>query len=338
MMSTGHNWSPRDGIPVVMVSDPLTDEQLESIHRPQPIVPMLIVCPNCTTSYEIDVGKLGPARSVRCARCRNTWQAVPQEPAVLAITEAHSSLAVLAALGGSVREAEAASSRFEAYADERYATRDATHPGLADPVGSAVTIDAPSLVPAEPALHDTNEPETIEQEIGATSRNGDIETAARRPAVVRPSRRRSRPRVNLPFVILALLTVVAALVGWRHAIVRAAPQTAGLYAAIGLPVNLRGLAIEDVKTTEEMQDNVPVLVVEGTVVNVVNRTVDVPRLRFAVRNPAGIEIYAWTALPNQPLLAPGERLAFRSRLASPPADTQDIVVRFFQRRDLEISR
>jgi hypothetical protein len=71
---------------------------------------------------------------------------------------------------------------------------------------------------------------------------------------------------------------------------------------------------------------------------VANRTVEVPRLRFALRNPAGVEVYAWTALPAKPVLAAGEALPFRSRLASPPGDTHDVVVRFFHRRDLDSAR
>src|SRR5690348_15952973 len=35
---------------------------------------MLIVCPNCSTSYTVEQGSLGPAgRTVRCARCKSTW-------------------------------------------------------------------------------------------------------------------------------------------------------------------------------------------------------------------------------------------------------------------------
>ena len=37
---------------------------------------MLITCPNCTTSYEIESAKLGAeGRPVRCARCRTRWLA-----------------------------------------------------------------------------------------------------------------------------------------------------------------------------------------------------------------------------------------------------------------------
>ena len=74
-------------------------------------------------------------------------------------------------------------------------------------------------------------------------------------------------------------------------------------------------------------------IIEGTVANVTNKTVEVPRLRFAIRNRAGLEIYAWTSVTGRSILAPGETAAFRTRLASPPSEGRDVVVRFFNRRD-----
>jgi hypothetical protein len=115
--------------------------------------------------------------------------------------------------------------------------------------------------------------------------------------------------------------------------VRAMPQTASLFAAIGLPVNLRGLAFTDVKTTKEMHDGVPVLLVQGTISNVARQPRDVARLRFSMRNGAGREIYAWTTLPARSVLAPGDSLPFQTRLASPPTEGRDVVVRFFNRHD-----
>jgi hypothetical protein len=69
-------------------------------------------------------------------------------------------------------------------------------------------------------------------------------------------------------------------------------------------------------------------------VSAAKRTVEVPRLRFAVRNELGNEIYNWTALPSRSLLGPGETLTFQSRLASPPPEAYDVLVRFFNRRDI----
>jgi len=120
-------------------------------------------------------------------------------------------------------------------------------------------------------------------------------------------------------------------------VVRLVPQTASLYAALGLPVNLRGLTFGNVTTAIETQDGVQVLVIEGTIASASTRAVEVPRLRFSVRNHRGQEVYAWTALPSRGALSPGETLPFRSRLASPPPDMREVLVRFFNRRDLVAS-
>jgi hypothetical protein len=130
-----------------------------------------------------------------------------------------------------------------------------------------------------------------------------------------------------------LAVVAVGLLIWRASIVSAMPQTASLYASIGLPVNLRGLAFEEVSTAQEVLDGVQVLVVEGAIANVVRSAVEVPRLRFAVLNANGAEVYAWTSLPPRSVLASGEKLPFRTRLASPPPDGREIAVRFYNRRD-----
>src|SRR5947209_3816048 len=50
---------------------------------------MQIVCPNCTTAYDVTPGTIGPAgRSVRCARCRTVWTATPVAETALAIVGA----------------------------------------------------------------------------------------------------------------------------------------------------------------------------------------------------------------------------------------------------------
>ena len=191
-----------------------------------------------------------------------------------------------------------------------------------DEAASITIANSPSLVPA------------LAQE-SAPASGPDIETvAARRARQSGTKRRRSRRWPGLPTIILVLAGVIAALLNWRAAVVRFVPQTASLFSAVGLPVNLRGLSLDNVKTSVETHEGVTVLVVEGTIANVTRHSMEVPRLRFAVRNAAGYEVYAWTALPAEPVLASGESAPFRSRLASPPTDAQDIIVRFFNRRDV----
>jgi hypothetical protein len=103
---------------------------------------------------------------------------------------------------------------------------------------------------------------------------------------------------------------------------------------MGLPVNLRGLAFDGIVTTTEQHEGVPILVVEGNIVNAARKVEDVPRLKFVVRNAARQEIYSWTAVPSRTLLPPGEAVAFRTRLASPPPEARDLLLRFVNRRDI----
>ena len=133
--------------------------------------------------------------------------------------------------------------------------------------------------------------------------------------------------------MLVLFAVNVALIGARNEVVRYLPQTASLFAAIGLPVNLRNLNFENVHISKQLQDGVNILVVEGTIVSTASTPVTVPRLRFAARDAAGQEIYVWTALPGRSILGPGEHLEFHSRLASPPADAKNVMVRFFNAQD-----
>ena len=319
---------------------------------------MLIVCPNCATSYRIELSSLGAAgRSVRCVRCRTVWFA--RDPsAISAVTRGfRSDIAALAA----APEADVAEPPAEAPAPV------AAMAGMAPPEtdgtelepipAEAPSIPEPQLAQAAPfpvaeppghddvpqlqapiAIADATPYAPMEQgtaPLPADAMLGeDIETVAARRARQAASRRASWPLPGLPTTIMALVALNAVLIGWRADVVKIAPQTASLYAAIGLPVNLRGLAFANVAIMTEAHDGMPVLVVEGAIVSTAARPAEVPRLRFSVRNQRGQEVYAWTALPSRGLLAPGETLDFRSRLASPPPDAHDILVRFFNRRDL----
>jgi hypothetical protein len=211
------------------------------------------------------------------------------------------------------------------------------------PLGPDIAAAAPQTIPPAEApsiapdhVIDIAEPPAIEAEAEpATS----IESVAARRARRRQAERRNRPSllrrlVGAPTLIVASLVALAALVQFRDKVVRHVPQTASLFAAVGMPVNLRGLVFESVTSSTEMSDGLPVLIIEGTIANVTTRTLDVPRLRFALRNAAGHEVYAWTAQPPKPTVGSGNGIAFRTRLASPPPDGRDVIVRFFNRRDM----
>jgi predicted Zn finger-like uncharacterized protein len=308
---------------------------------------MLIVCPSCATSYMIDPASVGAAgRTVRCARCKGTWFAGPT----------NGSPDVAAFVDGVIAEAEAQTGGRTTAISAKVAAQEIPsaphHIDAADDFGveadeaiddvplaplppatiepppfedphlmpeqaaeePAAITDAPSLVP--PIEH-----EPLREPADAELDAEDIESfAARRERLqVRRKSKRSSSRWTAIILVLAALHYL--------------PQTASLFAAIGLPVNVRHLAFEGVKISKDVHDGVNILIVEGAIVSKSDKAIEVPRLRFAARNATGQEVYTWSALPERSILGPGETLPFRSQLASPPADATDVLVRFFNAKD-----
>ena len=134
-------------------------------------------------------------------------------------------------------------------------------------------------------------------------------------------------------IILGLALTDAAIIGERADVVWAMPQTASFFAALGLPVNLRGFRFDRLAATAERRDGEPVLIVQGAIGNSTTESADVPDLRFSIRNAEHQEIYSWTAAAGRGRLSAGHKLAFRSELILPPPDTRDVVVRFVGREN-----
>jgi len=196
------------------------------------------------------------------------------------------------------------------------------HPAAAET--PATVVDAPSVVPSfEPSANSPGEADADE-----------IENFAARRKRLQARRKQARRSSRWTALILVLFAFNVALVGARSEVVRFFPQTASLFAAVGLPVNLRNLKFENMRISKEAQEGLSSLIVEGTIVSITNRLVEVARLRFAARDAAGQDVYTWTALPGRSILGPGEKLDFRSRFVSPPDNAVDVMVRFAGAQDV----
>lgn len=289
---------------------------------------MHIVCPHCTTSYAINLATLGVAgRTVRCSRCKEVWLARPED----AVDLTAPAPAMAEAGAGTDAAAE-----WEALARQDAGAEQET------PV-----VDSPSISADWPVSADGSHGDGDVDWQSAARDDADGMTAARpKPAslfrkLLRPRaflRASGKPFVSLPIACTAMGALVLALMVWRVDVVRLLPQTASFYQMLGLDVNLRGLSFKDVKITTETVEGKHVLVIEGVIVGKARKPVDLPRLRFSVRDAQGAEIYAWNAVLEQPVLNPGERAWFKSRLASPPPEGRNIDVRFFNKRDIAGSR
>ncbi|WP_425992302.1 MJ0042-type zinc finger domain-containing protein [Afipia sp. DC4300-2b1] len=284
---------------------------------------MHIVCPHCTTSYAVDPANFSAAgRRVRCARCQEVWLAVPQELA--------------SAMSGYDVEDSPPPDDF-----------DGKDRGSPDWHRSDVPhVESPSISsewPQPPAAQQAVEADwtALAQQEAMTdarpakpSRFGKLGLSLA-PFLKSANWAKALPGVlTLPTACMALGAVVFALLAWRADVVRAMPQTAAFFKMIGMGVNLRGLAFEDLKISTETVNNKTVLLIEGAIIDVARRSVEIPRLRFIVRDANGADIYAWNAVLEQPVLNPGERAWFKTRLASPPAEGREIAVRFFHKRDI----
>jgi predicted Zn finger-like uncharacterized protein len=281
---------------------------------------MQIVCPNCETSYDVDAAAFGAqGRTVRCVRCKETWLARAQEPATA-----------------------------DAFADNEAEHRpDAPDEASAESPTPADAAPEPAIgslpeIASPPIAHDPmNDIEWSETPVEAA-----LEVASARKE--KTSRRLSlprlrlprlpKPRISLPVAVAAMAGLCISLVIWRQDMVRALPQTAGFFNAVRMPVNLRQMAFKDVTITAETVNGAKVFLIEGAITGTAKSPMDIPRLRFVVSDERGQEIYAWNAMPEQTVLLPGEKVSFRSRLASPPADARNVTVRFFSRRDLTAGR
>jgi hypothetical protein len=132
---------------------------------------------------------------------------------------------------------------------------------------------------------------------------------------------------------VGLAASAMAAIAAREAIVRSAPATARIYAAIGLPVNLRGVAIESLRATTSEDGGKTVLMVAGEIVNLRAIETAVADLRITLRGDDGRELYVWTTRGAKDRLAAHERAPFRARLASPPEGVRDVLVKFSASED-----
>jgi len=157
-------------------------------------------------------------------------------------------------------------------------------------------------------------------------KNRPSQAAAPRP----PAKTRRRlPRPNGALLVLAAASfAIMAALGLREKAVRAVPSLARVYAAIGLPVNLRGLEIRGLKSSLQQDASGSVLAVEGEIVNIRPSTVAVPQVRIGVEGADGQEIYTWTTAVPKARLAEGETIDFRARLTTPPKDAHAVLVKF----------
>jgi hypothetical protein len=145
-------------------------------------------------------------------------------------------------------------------------------------------------------------------------------------------------RSRLPMIAAATAAslFIAAFFAGRVAAVAALPDLWGLYAALGLPVNLDGLAIEEVAADWVPNGEGARLSVRGVVRNVSGREQPAPALTASVYD-SGMKLTGWRDFdPPAHAMAIGEAAPFQLEIEGVPREARKVVLRF--RRPAEPAR
>jgi len=308
---------------------------------------MKIKCPDCSTSYEIKAEAVGvEGRSVKCAKCGNRWfvSAEDDEPAEVDFTGETDT-----------PDEDPAPEQAETGKDEADWTADAEEDDTsAAPAEESDDAD-PAEVTAEPATSTASQDEDkyaadLEDD-APDDETIDIESSAKRPKInVNPNKfrrnhisalinwlfRRNFRRIGGVALFGGAIAACVMFVLMRDNVVKQSPDLASFFQLIGFDVNLRGLEFRNLRTFTEVEDGKRVLVVEGSIRNLLEDRNTVPAVRLSIRSADMQEIYAWTVEPRTKSLNALDETRFRTILADPPANASDIQVRFVERGKRQI--
>ncbi|MGA0607703.1 DUF3426 domain-containing protein [Phenylobacterium sp. VNQ135] len=251
---------------------------------------MILTCPECATSYFVDDARIPPeGRVVKCSSCGGRWRAERETPPPPPAPEPEPEILAEAA-------PEPAPPLDDIVAE----------PAMAAPAAEDVEIIA------EPAPA----PET------------GLRPRASRPA---PAPKAKPKRTGAVVAWTALAVGVAALAGvvvFRAQIVRMAPASAGVFAAVGLPVDRLGLTIGEVRSVATLQGGRPVLSITGAIHNTRDEMVTVPALRVSILDRDGKPVAVRIARPLNPEAPAGAKRYFAIAIPDPPAGSASLDIVF----------
>ncbi len=118
----------------------------------------------------------------------------------------------------------------------------------------------------------------------------------------------------------------------RAQLVAAWPATARLYGAVGVEIAAvpagTGLEVRELIPRRTFEDGTPLLVLEGEVVNITDKSVPVPPITATLRDHDDNIVQQWTFDVGLKALAPQERVPFQTRFENPSNAATDIKIFF----------
>jgi predicted Zn finger-like uncharacterized protein len=257
---------------------------------------MIITCPHCQTRYQVAFEAIGSAgRKVQCANCQQAWSQRPVDP--------------------------------DAIWDEDPQVRSIDEDALDD----ALVSEARAVQAAQSS--DIEKPDESE-----TKEPAKIDPVLARKRQRAFSQRQSAMASQLPLAKLqraarisgAVLLAGVLLGGYfgRVGVVEQFPAMAGVYAAIGMPVNVIGLEFDRLETLRALREGKEILTVSAQIVGIEKAPVKVPAVVVTLVDANGKGIYEWSVTPDVSDMMAGERATFETQLPLPPAEAASVRLSF----------
>jgi predicted Zn finger-like uncharacterized protein len=263
---------------------------------------VMIACPHCGTRYQVPFATIGSdGREVQCAQCGKSWHATatvvppaPVDPDILF-----------------PKDETALDFAFET---EEKAVAPATFPHPAslplDPDHERTLADIRAAIAPKAKRGNSIDPKALSKAKESFTR--------RQKSVVGKlplARMRRTARMSALVLLISMLVLGFSL---RTDLVSWFPQLAGLYAAIGLPVNIVGLEFRDSKTINTLREGKIVMQISARIRSIASRPVEVPPVLVSLLNDKGQAVYEWTVTPSIAEMDPGEMMDFTTEVNSPP--------------------
>ncbi|MEP0519018.1 MAG: zinc-ribbon domain-containing protein [Hyphomicrobiales bacterium] len=283
---------------------------------------MKIACPNCSTKYSLKEQALGDSgRKMKCAKCEHVWLALPPQEAEPNVPAQETFTAAQVSDEDTVPD-----NWDEKQWDQDLAWEDAEDAKKVSAAQNASSEAASHYETADEAKEKRHLRHILNRAVAATKSATDSILRA----LLWLKGLNWKEQVAVVSGLLMPLVLVGGIYVSRDRLVSQFPDLASLYDAVGIHVNLQGLTFEDVRTVRRPENGVAVLVVEGAIRNITNETMQIPQLHF-ILSGRNREVYSWQDNTASDQLPSGERIEFRTVLASPPDVADQLHVRFFNK-------
>ena len=272
---------------------------------------VVIACPHCGTRYQVPHATLGAGgREVQCAQCGKSWHAeadVQPPPAVDP---------------DRLFPADEAALDFAFEAEARVSAPAPVAQPVADPEHERTLAEIRAAIAPKPKKQPVNA-----MDAAAITRAQKSSARRQRQAIGRLPLARVRRTARLAaFVLLASMLILG--FSLRTDFVTWFPSLAGLYASIGLPVNVVGLEFQDSKTLNSLRGGKMVMQVTARIRSIAPHSVKVPPVLVSLYDAQGTALYEWTVTPSAAEMDPGEILDFSTEVNAPPPGATSVRLTF----------